>query len=553
VLAKVGEGGMGTVHRAENLVTGKQVAIKCLHPEVTALPEASERLMREARAAARLTHPNIVDIYDVLQDDESLFLVMELLQGETLGAYLLRNPLPNVAEYLALLLPAMAGVAAAHESGVVHRDLKPDNIFLENVAGASHGIAKVLDFGIAKISSRASTLTQTGTTLGTPLYMPLEQLRGEKDVDARADVYAFGVMLYEALTGRMPHEGENAADLAVKLATARAKPVESLRPDIPAALSRIVDRAVARERGQRQSDIRQLMAELQPFTDPQRFRKRSKQAIGESLAARLESRPRIAQLLRPSSSKTQTDSLRAHEIAVPRAPRQKLLSAWSFGAFVVGAALLFAAYNMPTQPSAADRSSANTGGASTGQVHAAHELMPASPTPPAGPSPQPAPGFDAPSEPHAVASSEDTLTAERRSDHVQPVGSSEPKPGVPAADSVSQTLLGAGSSGAVLHESRPPSAAHPVPGAQGSPPLPPTTPAVGAPKNPAPVANHTVGAALPSGPAPSAHAIATPVIIPNRTADSTAPKAPAPAPASAADPKNPSQAPKKSARERLAF
>jgi serine/threonine-protein kinase len=126
--------------------------------------------LREARAASSLNHPNVVDVYDVLHDGERLFLVMELLHGETLRAFLERDPQPKLSDFISLLLPAVAGVAAAHERGVIHRDLKPDNIFLERVAGSSHGIAKVLDFGIAKLAApQGQTLTQTGAMLGTPL------------------------------------------------------------------------------------------------------------------------------------------------------------------------------------------------------------------------------------------------------------------------------------------------------------------------------------------------------------------------------------------------
>ena len=205
VLSLLGAGGMGSVYRAENVLTGKQVALKWMHPQFAESPDAAERLIREARAASKLSHPNVVDVYDVIRDDKTLFLVVELLHGESLRDYLRKRVRPPMHELIGLLLGAMAGVAAAHAQGVIHRDLKPDNIFLLHVPGMPQPIAKVVDFGIAKMAEiRGATLTQTGAAIGTPVYMSFEQLRGDRDVDHRTDVYAFGVMLYEAFVGHAP-------------------------------------------------------------------------------------------------------------------------------------------------------------------------------------------------------------------------------------------------------------------------------------------------------------------------------------------------------------
>jgi len=281
VLELLGEGGMGAVYRAENVVTGKLVALKWMHAQVARNSDASERLLREARAASRLSHPNVVDVYDVVQDAQTFFLVMELLQGETLRRYLERGGRQELHEFIALILPALAGVIAAHECGVIHRDLKPDNIFLARIPGSKAITPKVLDFGIAKLASNPGlALTQTGAAIGTPLYMSLEQLRGDRDIDARTDVYAFGVMLYEAITGRMPHQAATLPELAIKVATLDPEPVKALRPDIPTSLARLVDWALVRDRAKRLPDLRTLHQELEAFASEARFRRQMTDPAG---------------------------------------------------------------------------------------------------------------------------------------------------------------------------------------------------------------------------------------------------------------------------------
>lgn len=353
VLAELGAGGMGCVYRAENTLTGKQVALKCLHPHLTAGADSSERLLREARAVSSLTHSNVVDVYDVVKDGETLFLVMELLKGETLRAYLLRNPQPKISEFLALLLPAMSGVEAAHQCGVIHRDLKPENIFLAQIGGVKQAVIKVLDFGIAKLAvARGSTLTRTGAALGTPLYMSLEQLRGDKDIDQRADVYAFGVMLYEAVTGLMPYDAETLPELAIKVATTDAPAVKSLRSDVPTALARIIDWAVARDRKERLPNLQTLQQELEVFAHDRTFREQmtERNAPLPRLAAdpaddrAVPPPPTAASRNAPAASRAakplprpEVDTLRAGEIA---GRSRAATSSWLRSRWVVGGAVL---------------------------------------------------------------------------------------------------------------------------------------------------------------------------------------------------------------------
>jgi serine/threonine-protein kinase len=192
---------------------------------------------------------------------------MEYLEGESLSEALRRADRPFSA-LLYLLLPALRAVAAAHKQGVIHRDIKPDNIFLSRHEQLIE--AKVLDFGISKVEARdaqALSLTRTGTAMGTPNYMSYEQLLGEKQIDGRTDIYAFGVILYEILTGRLPFEAETFSALIVKVATTEPLPPVQLRADIPLALQNIVQWAMAKDRAQRCPSMEALIAALEPFAD----------------------------------------------------------------------------------------------------------------------------------------------------------------------------------------------------------------------------------------------------------------------------------------------
>ncbi|HTU63829.1 MAG TPA: serine/threonine-protein kinase, partial [Polyangiales bacterium] len=420
MLAELGAGGMGCVYRAENMLTGKQVALKCLHPHLTAGADSSERLLREARAVSSLTHSNVVDVYDVVKDGDTLFLVMELLRGETLRAYLVRNPQPKISEFLALILPAMSGVEAAHQSGVIHRDLKPENIFLAQVGGMKQAVIKVLDFGIAKLAvARGSTLTRTGAALGTPLYMSLEQLRGDKDIDQRADVYAFGVMLYEAVTGLMPYDAETLPELAIKVATTDAPPVKSLRSDVPTALARIIDWAVARDRKERLPNLQTLQQELELFTHDRTFREQMTErnaplprlAAERSDARAVLTPPTAASQASPSSRaskkspRPEADTLRAGEIAGRSATATSswLRSRWVMGGAVLASGLVVGSLWLRSQ---AEDPAAVAGAPFT----KAAELAPTvderpSPAPAARPAPLTAPGesHDTPEGPQPSA------------------------------------------------------------------------------------------------------------------------------------------------------
>jgi eukaryotic-like serine/threonine-protein kinase len=258
-----GRGGNGAVYEAQNVLTGKRVAIKWLRASQATYEGARERMLREAQSAARVRHRHVVDIYDVGFDDGVVYLVMELLEGETL-AELLSSRSIEIHRLIALLIPALRGVAAAHRNGVIHRDLKPENLFLASDPEHPEPRCVVLDFGVAKLSGSVG-LTTPGYAVGTPIFMPVEQLVGGKAVDARSDVHAIGVILYVALTGRSPYEGETLRDMAMQMLTVEPVPVQRLRPELPLELCLTIQRSMSKEPSERPASIEALIADLAPY------------------------------------------------------------------------------------------------------------------------------------------------------------------------------------------------------------------------------------------------------------------------------------------------
>jgi serine/threonine protein kinase len=208
IVQRLGVGGMGSVYEAVHTGIAKAVALKTMSPQLAADNRAAARFMREAASASRLDHPHVVGVTDFGTDRGISYLVMELLRGEDFGEVISRDPGGTDPSLVAdIMLAVCAGVFAAHESGVVHRDLKPQNIFLSHTS-LGETVPKVLDFGISKmiVEDVNAPLTNTGMVMGTTHYLSPEQVSG-KGVDARSDQYALGVILYEALTGRRPHAG----------------------------------------------------------------------------------------------------------------------------------------------------------------------------------------------------------------------------------------------------------------------------------------------------------------------------------------------------------
>jgi len=277
VTRTIGAGGMGAVYEVQHTLTRHRRALKLLHPEVRERhPDVVRRFLREASVAGTLGDPHIVETFDAgeLPSGEP-YLLMELLDGEPLSARLRRGR-PSIAECAGILKQLCEAVSVAHARGIVHRDLKPENVFLCAPTSATPKTAqgvpfvKVLDFGISKfdetkLGTDGGAATHEGLALGTPYYMPPEQVRGLKDIDARADVYALGVLLYETITGKRPFEADSMPHLVVLIHEGKPSPIGVLRPETPEALVAIVARAMHPNRHERIATAKELGELLEPF------------------------------------------------------------------------------------------------------------------------------------------------------------------------------------------------------------------------------------------------------------------------------------------------
>lgn len=256
ILEKLGKGGMGIVYKADDTKLKRTVALKFLPPELTRDPEAKQRFIQEAQTASALEHTNVCSIHEINETkDGQTFIVMACYEGESLKKRLERGPL-KLEEAIDIATQVALGLAKAHKQGIVHRDIKPANTLVTN-----DGVVKIVDFGLAKLAGQ-TRLTKTGTTVGTTAYMSPEQARGE-DVDYRTDIWSFGVMLYEMITGRLPFKGEHDQAMIYSILNDKPQALKTLRPEIPEELEQIIVRTLEKDKEQRYQSANEVLHHLE--------------------------------------------------------------------------------------------------------------------------------------------------------------------------------------------------------------------------------------------------------------------------------------------------
>ena len=267
IVRLLGEGGMGAVYEGENTRIHRKVAIKVLHAAVAAKADVVQRFEREAQAAGRIGSEHIVEVLDLgsLAGGER-FMVMEYLDGESLGDRIKKRKRLATIEVAPIIYQLLEGLAAAHQAGIVHRDLKPDNVYLLTSRGGQKDFVKVLDFGVSKFSALDSdmSMTKTGAVMGTPYYMSPEQARGAK-IDHRSDLYSVGVVMYQAVTGRLPFNAETFNELVFKIALENPEPAELIVPGLDPAFAQILAKAMFRDVNARFQSARDYQAVVQDW------------------------------------------------------------------------------------------------------------------------------------------------------------------------------------------------------------------------------------------------------------------------------------------------
>ncbi len=262
VVARVADGAMGRVYEGRHFATKARVAVKVLHPDVSRDPVAVERFKREYQTAAEMSHPNIVKVIEFGTTPDGLgFLTMEYLEGEELGHLLRRDGQLEAPRLVRVMCQAALALDHAHSFGFIHRDLKPDNVFLCKGVGGDD--VRVLDFGSVKLQMETGPkLTAFGTTLGSPYYMSPEQAMGKQDVDQRTDVFALSAILYEALTGKIAFEAINVAQILIRIINHNPTPVSQLKPGLPPRLDDVIEKGLRKDKTKRYSDASAMAKDM---------------------------------------------------------------------------------------------------------------------------------------------------------------------------------------------------------------------------------------------------------------------------------------------------
>ncbi len=273
IVRPLGHGAMGAVYEGENIRIHRRVAIKTLHPHVADKPDTIQRFEREAQAAGRIGSEHIVEVLDVGELPGRVhYMVMEYLEGATLEQHIRSQGRLSPQEATPIVVQLLDGLEAAHYAGIIHRDLKPANVFLSR--GANGDFVKILDFGVSKfnvLNSDGMSMTSTGAVLGTPFYMSPEQAKGSREIDARSDLYAVGVILYEAITGQVPFSAETFNELIFRIVLESPPPVESFVPMLDPAFAAIIRKAMERDPNERFQTAAEFRATLLEWSSKPSF------------------------------------------------------------------------------------------------------------------------------------------------------------------------------------------------------------------------------------------------------------------------------------------
>jgi eukaryotic-like serine/threonine-protein kinase len=407
----LGEGGMGAVYEATHQELGRRAAIKVLHERYTRSADVRQRFVREGQSASRVRHPNVVDVYDVGIGGNHPYLVMEFLEGETLGQFLDREGLLSPERTADLLLPVLAAVAAAHDVGVVHRDLKPENILLS--AERNSIKPKVLDFGISKVVDRdvSEQLTGTGAFLGTPQYMSPEQAQGAKHIEHRSDQYSLGVMLYLCATGRRPVEESSLYALIQRIVNGEFPPPSQINPSLPSAFEAMILRAMARNPEGRFPTTRALGRALLEFASARARSQYADEFEVDPLSSTAVDRDRVTPSVEPQPPNAPTrhgttlgDSVTQRDAEVsPGSPRRWLV----VGGLAAGVVAFFGLRSLRSVPSVMAPP------LPAAAALAPHPSAVVAEPPPAAPAPAPVATKDQSSPPASASASAGAMAASR--------------------------------------------------------------------------------------------------------------------------------------------